>query len=100
MTNTINLIRGEQRYSDSEFNGFQKGETLWGRNGEDYSEPAVLKSWPIEKEEEAKAELAKYRCEYYDNWAIEYGLEYFEANEDGEFVEGSDYEIAETKEVE
>lgn len=49
---------------------------------------------------EAKAELAKYRCEYYDGWAIEYALEYFEADEDGEFVEGSDYELAESKEVE
>ena len=99
MQNTINLLRGEQRYSDSEFKGFQKGETLWGR-GDSYDAPEVLKSWPIEKEEEAKAELAKYRCEYYNNWAIEYGLEYFEADEDGEFVEGSDYNLAETKEVE
>lgn len=97
MTNTINLIKGEERYTEKEWRGFQKGGTLWGT---DCVEPEVLKSWPIEKEAEAKAELAKYRCEYYDGWAIEYALEYFEANEDGEFVEGSDYELAESKEVE
>lgn len=48
-----------------------------------------------------KAELAKYNCEYIHNietvHVIEYALEYCQCDEDGEFIEGSDYDFAEEK---
>ena len=53
----------------------------------------------MEQKEEAKKELAALRCKYarYNEHLTdveEYALEYFEADESGEFVEGSDFELA------
>lgn len=60
-----------------------------------------LKRWDITQAEEAKAELAKYNCSYSKGIALyyieEYALEYCECDEDGEFVQGSDYDFAEEK---
>lgn len=95
MDNTIRLLKGELRFTESEYKEFQKGDTIFGEN----VPQEELKRWSIEQKEEAKAELAKYRCAYkkgdslYD--VIEYALEYSELDEDGEFVNGGDYDLAE-----
>ena len=99
MINTIILKKGEfTRQTKTEFNKFNKYDTIIGEN----SDPEELMRWGIEQEDEAKAELAKYRCEYeWSNnlfYATEYALEYCECNEDGEFVQGSDFDFAEEKE--
>lgn len=93
--NTIRLLKGEQRITNEELKNFQKGGTIWGND----ENPEELKRWSIEQEEEAKKELAALRCRYarYNEHLTdveEYALEYFEADESGEFVEGSDFDLA------
>lgn len=94
MNNTIILKFGEAELTKKEYESFSKGDTIFGID----SEPEELKRWNIEQEEEAKAELAKYRCWYRENsesWSVEeYALEYCECNESGELINGSDYEMA------
>ncbi len=94
MFNTIILKKGEAYLTNREYEKFEKGDTIWGTD----RETEELKRWNIEDEEEAKKELAKYRCSYErrnDNWDIEeYALEYCECDKDGEFVEGSDFDLA------
>ena len=95
MYNTIILKKGEAILTPREYRDFCKGDTIWG----DYRMPKELFRWPIEQEEEAKSELAKYKCEYRrgieDYFISEYGLEYCECDEDGDFVSGSDFDLAE-----
>lgn len=94
MYNTIILKKGYARLTESEYKNFQKGDTIYGVD----SEPEELKRWGIEDEEQAKEELAKYRCTYIESngWDIEeYALEYCECDSEGEFISGSDYELAE-----
>lgn len=73
---------------------FSKGDTIWGID----REPQEVKRRSIEQEQEAKEELAKHACTYHENaetWSIEeYALEYCECDEEGEFVQGSDYDLA------
>lgn len=89
--NTIILHMGEEVLAKSEMKKFAKGDTIWGPD----SNAKELKRWPIEKEAEAKAELAKFRCEYEDGYITEYALEWCECDEDGEFIQGSNFELAE-----
>lgn len=94
--NTIRLLMGETKLSKTKYEkSFNKGDTIWGEN----SEPEELKRWSIEDEKEAKEELKKYKCSYDESielyYITEYALEYFEADEEGEFLTGSDFEIAE-----
>lgn len=93
--NTIILQRGWERLTSWEYKKFQKGDTIFGEN----SSPEELKRWSIEEKEEAKRELEKYRCKYkkkFDYWDIEeYALEYCDTDEEGEWLEGSDYDLAE-----
>lgn len=95
MFNTIILLHGESKLNHFEKRKFQKGDTIFG----DCSNPEELKRWNVEQEEEARAELAKYRCSYSQGIALyyvdEYALEYCECDEEGEFVEGSNYDFAE-----
>lgn len=93
--NAIRLLKGERRITNEELKNFQKGDTIWG-NDENTEE---LKRWKIEEKEEAKKELAALRCKYarYNEHLTdveEYALEYFKADESGEFVEGSDFDLA------
>lgn len=94
MTNTIILLKGELRFTKSEYKGFSKGNTIWGDN----NEPEEMERWSIEEIAEAKAELAKYRCSYTKDGELynvtEYALEYCECDGDGEFISGSDYDLA------
>lgn len=81
----------------SEYKKFSKGDTIWGNN----QSPKEIKRWNIEQEEEARKELKNHACIYHENvetWSVEeYALEYCECDENGEFVQGSDYDFAEEK---
>lgn len=94
MNNAIRLLRGERKIENRSYKAFKKGDTICGID----SEPEELKRWSISEEQVAKKELEKYRCEYQkglEMWYVkEYALEYFEAGEDGEFLFGSDFELA------
>lgn len=96
MFNTIILWKGQEILTNKEHEDFETGDTVWGDN----ATPTELNRWPMECKEEAQRILAGYRSSYeYDKgqnrWYIEeYALEFCETDEDGEFVEGSDYELA------
>lgn len=95
MLDMIRLLHGECRATNEELKKFKKGDTIWGND----TDPEELKRWKIEEKEEAKKELAALRCRYarYNEHLTdveEYALEYFKADESGEFVEGSDFELA------
>lgn len=96
--NAIRLLKGERRITNEELKNFQKGDTIWGND----ENPEELKRWTIEEEEEAEEELSKFCCKSvrYNEYLTdikEYALEYFKTDESGEFVEGSDFELAPTK---
>ena len=94
MNNTIVLKKGFARLTDREYKSFSKGDTIFGNN----SNPTEIKRWCMDQEDAAKAELKKYKCSYRYGylWDIEeFALEYCECDEDGEFVQGSDYDFAE-----
>jgi hypothetical protein len=93
MFNTIILKKGYANLTSREYKRFSKGDTIFGID----SNPEELQRWSIEQEQDAKAELAKHNCTYSSGyvWDIEeYALEYCECDEDGEFVEGSDFDLA------
>ncbi|MCI8795353.1 MAG: hypothetical protein HFG89_00665 [Dorea sp.] len=93
MFNIIVLKKGCAKLAESEYRTFQKGDTIFGDN----SDPEEIQRWVIEDEEEARKELEKRRCSYNGGyvWDIEeYALEYCECDESGEFIQGSDYELA------
>lgn len=96
MNNTIILKGASETLTNAEFKKFEKGDSIWGNN----LFPQELKRWSIDEENEAVEELKKYKCKYekYNDYLMkveEYALEYCECDEDGEFIEGSDYDLAE-----
>lgn len=95
--NTIILLKGKRYLTNQEYKKFKKGDTIWGVD----NNSEVLKRWNITQKDEALEELKKYKCIYdtegNNNLIEEYALEFFEADEDGEFIQGSDYELAEEK---
>lgn len=95
MNNTIILKHCEIRLTREEFKGFKKGDTICG---EDEYPVEELKRWSIEDQQEAIEKLSKYRCSYIEDGSLynieEYALEYCECDEDGEFIQGSDYDLA------
>lgn len=97
MNNTIILLKAETQLSAKEFEKYFKGDKIWGID----SMPEEIRRWPIEQAAEAREELKKYRCRYdkgISTWQIEeYALEFCECDEYGEFVEGSEFELAEEK---
>ena len=99
MHNTILLLKGEETILKKDFKNFNPGDTIFGNN----AEPIELARWVVEDEEEAKAALAEHYCtisygELQKSYFVEeYALEYCTYNEDGDFVEGSDYDLAESK---
>lgn len=96
MNNTIILKEGYAFLTKNEYKEFSKGDTICGAD----RNPKELKRWNIADEAEAKEELKKYRCEYYEQKSSgsmsikEYALEYCECDEDGEFMFGSDFDFA------
>ena len=95
MNNTIILEKGTRRLSRSEYNRFKEGDTIW----DDNSDAKELKRWRADQEEEAKEELKKYKCKMSTNGDVydieEYALKYCECDDDGEFICGSDFDLAE-----
>lgn len=92
--NTIVLLKGDAKLNSQEYAKFKCGDTIRGND----SFPQEIKRWSIEEKKKAEEELNKYRCSYEhvnQLWHIEeYALEYSEYNEDGDFIDGSDYEFA------
>lgn len=95
--NTIRLLKGERQYQCKTFEeNFTKGDTIFGDN----CEPIELVRWNIEDKNAAEAALARYNCEYdYGGlqrtyYVTEYALEYCDCDEDGDFISGSDYDLA------
>lgn len=92
MNNTIILLHGISEITN-------KGDAIFGID----SGPQEVKRWPIAQKTDALAELARHRCTYRkmttfigstvvqaDEWA----LEFCEIDEDGDYIGGSDYELA------
>ena len=95
MFNTIILKMGQARLTRPEQKKFVHGDTIWGAD----SSPEELGRWSIEQKEDAKAELEKFKSVYEADGSLfnvtEYALEFCECDEDGEFISGSDFELAE-----
>ena len=90
MMNTIRLLHNDAILTKTELKKFKKGDLIWG----DDQNPELLKTWPIEDEDDALEELKRHSCSYDNNMIEEWALEYCETNEDGEFIEGSDFKFA------
>ena len=90
MMNTIILLHNDAILTNTELKKFKKGDLIWG----DDQNPEPLKTWSIEDEDDALEELKRHNCSYDDNMIEEWALEYCETNEDGEFIEGSDFKFA------
>ena len=98
--NTIILKHNEKMLTKEEYRKLEKGDLIWG----DAETPEEVKRWTFDEsnanevKEKAKEELKKYRCRYEKNDQLmnveEYALEYCETDQAGEFVEGSDYDLA------
>lgn len=93
MNNTIILRHGFGEISE-------KGDTIWGID----SDAQEIKRWGIANETAAKQELSRHKCQYREErtfygstvmQADEWALEYCECDEDGDFIQGSDYDLAE-----
>lgn len=98
MFNTIRLLRGSRNITVKGDEMPEIGCAIY----EDGTDPEELNRWVIEDKEDALKELTKYRCSYQKGsgvvFAEEYALEFFEADEDGDFVQGSDFDFAEIEE--
>ena len=92
--NTIILKKGEKELTPAGYKRFQKGDTIFGEN----SDPEEILRWPIEQKSKALDELKKYHCEYRkgreDFFVTEHALEWCVCDEDGEFLDGSDFDLA------
>lgn len=90
--NTITLIHSESNYSAN--------DVRCGRVSLDecLCDPTEVKRWGICDEDAARAELAKHKSSFsYKNgavWVDAWALEFFESDDDGEFLEGSDMDLA------
>ena len=97
MFNTIILLKGTETLTKKQFKNFEKGNTIFGLN----QEPEELQRWSIEKKDEAEKVLSELKCEYRQLSEgvdiTEYALEYCECDKDGEFVQGSDFDLAAEK---
>lgn len=99
MYNAILLLKGEDRFARSEWNKVdeKEGSTIW----QDGANPQELKRWGMEQKKEALEEFEKCKCQYveptgdFPGYIKEFALEYCECDDDGEFVQGSDYDLAE-----
>lgn len=95
MRKKIRLLKGSKRLTMSELKDFKRGDTIYGLD----SNPEELDHWDIEDKANALEELKKYKCSYVNSYNLhdieEYALEYFVVDEDGKFLSGSDFELAE-----
>ena len=98
MYNIISLWKGTGVLNGKEFKMFDKGDSIIGVHGLDRE---LLKDWQIHEFTEANKELEKYKCEYRlcgDGTVLieEYGLEYYTINDEGQVIDGSEFDFAET----
>ena len=97
MYNTIRLLSGCAQLTQKEYAAFSKGDTIFGID----SDTKELRRWSAEQKEAAREKLKKYRCEYIKTGETisitEYALEYFDVDENGEFISGSDFDLAKEK---
>lgn len=99
--NTIILLHNSASLTRQEWKKFEEGDLIFGAD----TNTTELKRWSIEQKAEAKAELAKYECSYNEHsnpslvFIEEYALEYCLTDEDGEFIEGSDFDLAKKAET-
>ena len=95
MFNTIILWKTISRLTEREFKDFHRGDAAMEHDGG----TEELCRGSIGEKDAAYAELRKHKNEYYLGNQVkrieEYGLEFCEYNEDGEYVNGSDYDFAE-----
>lgn len=89
------LLKSEARFTKEELKGFEKGDLITGND----VNPEELKRWTGEGcREKALEELKKFNSSYYMGETLtdvtEYAVETYEADEDGDFLDGSDYDIA------
>lgn len=91
--NTITLIHAFSNYSA---NDVRRGRVSLV---DCLCDPTEVKRWSITDEDAARAELAKHKSSFSHKngtvWVDAWALEFFEADEDGEFLEGSDMVFAE-----
>lgn len=90
------LLKSEARFTKEELKGFKKGDLITGND----VNPEELKRWTGEGcREKALEELKKFNSRYYIGEQLadvtEYVVETYEADEDGNFLDGSDYDISE-----
>ncbi len=97
--NTIQLVKGEECLTREEFEILGEGDSIYGN----WSSPKRLAVFSGKDQEAARKELSKYNCHYTFRsmdglvYVEEYALEYCNLDEDGEFVDGSDYDLAEPR---
>lgn len=95
MWNTIILLKGTLKTSPSYYKDFEHGDTIYGLN----SEPEELARFSIDEKDKALKELSKHKCTYIKGAEIvyieEYALQYCNCDEDGDLIDGSDYDLAE-----
>ena len=90
------FLKNEARLTKEELKGFEKGNLITGND----VNPEELKRWTGEGcHEKALEQLKKFNSSYYMEEQLtdvtEYAVETYEADEDGNFLDGSDYDISE-----
>lgn len=98
--NKIELVKAESSYTRANFKNYSKGDLILG---DDTMYEGILK-WDISQKEEAEKALAEVRCRIVEGpelyYITEYALQYFEEDEDSNFIQGCDYDFADWEETE
>lgn len=94
--NTIRLLKNSAVLNSSEIKKFNRGQLIFGEN----ENPEEIQRWDVKDKDRALEELKKYECKYERDanglyYISEYALETFQADPDGEFLVGADYDLAE-----
>lgn len=96
MYNTIILLKATESLTLSQFKrNYSCGDAIFSSLAEE------LDRWSIEDKDIAVAELAKHKCTYDVRYCVditEYALEYCECDDNGVFIQGSDYDFADVLE--
>lgn len=90
------LLKNEARLTKEELKGFKKGDLITGND----VNPEELKRWTGKGcREKAMEELKKFNSSYYMEEQLtdvtEYAVETYEEDEDGDFLDGSNYDFSE-----
>lgn len=97
MNNTVRLLKGHEFVKNGELETFVEGSTIF----DDGVDAIELKRWDIDDVEDARDALDALSCEADTGEQLteitEYALEFFNSDDDGEFISGSDYSLAEAR---